>query len=305
MPRSYGNLAGPIGANALIAVLFAQGSAGAHPASGIVVDPSGSVYFSDLSRGLVRIDTRGNVTPVHKEGFHWIALDANGLFSRVDFDKDMPRWLKRRSAYGIVPAVITASDSPVVVGHDGNLYYVCDDEGLNPGVLQIARLAPDGKRTLLNPELRRMSQQLGGIKDLATGPDGSLYASYGRAVLRITPAGTISTVLNPAVLPDCEKTPPSISDAPSLRGLAVDERGTVYVAATGCRRVISIGPDGRAAVVVRSEAPWSASGVAIHNGSIYVLEHVNANSESHDVWPPRVRKIAPDGSTKTLIEFRE
>ncbi len=279
--------------------------AAAHPSSGIVVDRSGNVYFSDLSRGLIKIDGRGNRTTLHREGFHWIALDARGVFAGVDFDNDMPAWLKRRTAKGGVPAVITASDSPVAVGEDGYLYYVCDDERLSPGMLQIARLAPGKKRTLINPDLRRVSERLGGIRDLAAGPGGSLYISYAKAVLRITPNGNISPVLDPVVLEDCERTPPSVPDAPALRGLAVDARGTVYIVASGCRRVLSIAPGGKIGIVMRSEAPWSPSGVAVHDGSIYVLEHVNGNSEGHENWRPRVRKLEPNGSTKTLVEFGE
>jgi len=71
----------------------------AHPSSGIVVDQNGQVYFSDLFRGLLRVDERGQVTTVQKEGGHWLALDKTGSFSRVNFEKSKhwPRWFKRRT----------------------------------------------------------------------------------------------------------------------------------------------------------------------------------------------------------------
>jgi hypothetical protein len=50
------------------------------------------------------------------------------------------------------------------------------NEKMVPGGLQIGRLSPDGKLALVAPSLRARSGQLGGIKGLASGPDGSLYA---------------------------------------------------------------------------------------------------------------------------------
>ena len=105
------------------------------------------------------------------------------------------------------------------------------------------------------------------------------------------------------MLPDCDKHPRAIQDAPSLRGLAVDARGVVYVAATGCRRVISITPDAKVATVLKSESPWAPCGVALHGNDLYVLEHINANSEAHEDWPPRVRRLGRDGKVTTLVTF--
>ncbi len=277
----------------------------AHPSSGIVVDRQGNVFFSDLSRGLLQIDAQGEVTTVSKEGGHWLALDTNGRFSKVEFEKSAhwPRWFKRRTSAGARPALITDGGSPLVVAPDGNLYYVCNDERMIPGGHQIARLTPDGKETLLSPGLHRIADEMGGIKGLAVGPDGSFFISYPKAVLRVARDGTFTTLLNPVVVADCDKHPPSIQDAPSLRGLAVDSRGVVYVAATGCRCVIKIMPDGKVATVLKAESPWAPCGVALHGEDIYVLEHINPNSEAHEDWPPRVRKVGRDGAVKTLVTF--
>src|SRR5260221_11140440 len=82
--------------------------ASAHPSSGIVVDQQGHVFFSALSRGLLRMDIQGKVTTVFpREGGHWLALDSNGSFSKVDFEKapHCPRWYKGRTAAAGGPAV--------------------------------------------------------------------------------------------------------------------------------------------------------------------------------------------------------
>ena len=279
-------------------------TASAHPSSGIVVDDQGDVFFSDLDRGVLKIDARGSVTAVvPKEGGHWLSLDASGSFSKVDFEKSphWPRWFKRRTPTGVRPALISDGGSPLVVAPDGNLYYVCNDERMIPGGLLIAQLTPDGKETLLSPAFRRTSDELGGIKGLAIGPDGSLYASYPKAVLIFTLDGKVTTLLNPVVVADSEKQPPA-KDAPFLRGLAVDAHGVVYVAATGCRCVIKILPAGHVETVLKAEAPWSPTGIALKGGDIFVLEYNVINDAAHD-YLPRVRKLGHDGKVTTLTTF--
>jgi hypothetical protein len=132
-------------------------SAGAHPSSGIVVDEQGNVFFSDLSRGLLKVDASGKVTTISEEGGHWLALDTKGRFANAEFEKSphWPRWFKRRTPAGARPTLITDGGSPLVVAPDGNLYYICNDEQMIPGGLQVARLSPDGKETLLDPGWRR------------------------------------------------------------------------------------------------------------------------------------------------------
>ena len=287
----------------LILTIFAvfAGLSLAHPSAGIVVDQKGQVFFSDLFRGLLMIDARGKVTTVYKEGGHWLALDKTGSFSRVNFEKSKhwPRWFKRRTPANVKPALIGDGGSPLVVGQDGNIYFVCDDERMIPGGLQIGRLSPDGKETLLNPSLRQTSEKLGGIKGLASGPDGSLYVSYAKAVLKVAMDGRFTTLVDPVVVNDCDLNV-AANDSPWLRGLAVDSRGIVYVAASGCGRVIKIMPDGKVTAVLKAEKPWAPSGVAVHNNDVYVLEHTNPNSETHEDWLPRVRKLERDGNVTTL-----
>jgi hypothetical protein len=283
-------------------VFFPQ--AMAHPSAGIVITDNGEIFFGDLSRGVFRIDTDGRLSTVTTEGQHWLALDEKGSFSHVDFQqsKHWPRWFKRRTALGEQPAIIGDGGSPLLVGLDGNIYFVCDDERFIPAGLQIGRLTPNGKETLLNPDLRKISQELGGIKGLAQGPDGSLYATYPKAILKISLDGKFSTIANPVVVTDCEANV-STNDLPFLRALALDSRGTIYAAASGCGCVIKVGSDGKATTVLKAEKPWVPAGVAARGDALYVLEHINGNSEAHEDWPPRVRKLGRDGKVTTLVTF--
>jgi sugar lactone lactonase YvrE len=279
--------------------------ASAHPSSGIVVDEQGDVFFSDLDRGVLEIDAQGTVTTIFpKEGGHWLALDTSGSFSKVDFERSphWPRWFKRRTAVGVRPALISDGGSPLLVAPDGNLYYVCNDERMIPGGLVIGRLTPDGKETLLNFAFRHTSDELGGIKGLAIGPDGSLYTSYPKALLKFALDGKVTTVLNPVVVADCDKDASSGGDAPFLRGLAIDADGSAYAAATGCRCVIKIAPDGHVETILKAQAPWSPAGVALGNRDVYVLEYDVINDEAHK-YVPRVRRLGHDGRVTTLTMF--
>jgi DNA-binding beta-propeller fold protein YncE len=282
--------------------------ASAHPSSGIVVDENGNVFVADINTGLWKIGTEGKLTHLHQEAGHWLALDAAGNFARVDFTKSdrWPRWFKRRTPDGAKPVLITDGGSPLVTPQDGNLYYVSSGEHLQPGGHEVIRLTPDGKLDRVVTDLAKTSEKLGGIKGLATGPDGALYLSYPKAVLRITLDGKVTTLADPVVVTDGDKDLPAgtpESQLPSLRGLAVDDRGTVYAAATGCRCVVKIQADGKVGTVLKAERPWSPTGVALQGGALYVLEYPNANGERHADWVPRVRKVGRNGTITTLVTF--
>ena len=209
--------------------LFA-GRVWAHPSSGIVVDEKGNVFVADINTGLWKIDPQGKLTHIHKEAGHWLALDEEGSFARVDFTKSdhWPRWFKRRTPDGARPSLITDGGSPLVVPRDGSLYYVGSGEQLNPGGHEVIRLTPDGKLSRVAAGLDQLSEKLGGIKGLAAGPDGALYASYPNAILKITADATVTKIADPLLVTDGDKDLPEGApegELPLLRGLAVVEGG--------------------------------------------------------------------------------
>lgn len=280
------------------------GSAPAHPGSGIIVDPQGNAFVSDINRGLVKFSPDGKVSVVLKEAGHWLALDAGAKFARMEFERSQhwPRWFKHRNPPGTGLALISDGGSPLVIHRDGNLYYVCNDERMIPGGLQIGRLTPDGNLALVAPGLKARADELGGIKGLASGPDDSLYAVCPGAVLKMKLDGTFTTVKHAVVAPDCDRfLPPNTPPAhePFLTGLTVSSRGDIYLAATDCRCVLKLDPDGRVSTVLRAEPPWSPTGLALHGGDLYVAEWTNAHSDAHD-YRPRVRTVGNDGKVTTL-----
>src|SRR6185369_18010545 len=79
----------------------------AHPASGIVVNGKGEVFFIHTGHGVGTIDAEGKLTYIHKVkgGGHWLALDREGKFPTNAF----PQLFERITPSGIKPALLYAS----------------------------------------------------------------------------------------------------------------------------------------------------------------------------------------------------
>ena len=271
--------------------------------------------MSDINRGLLRFSPDGKVSVALREAGHWLAVDTAKRFAGMDFEKSehWPRWFKHRNPPGSELALISDGGSPLVIHRNGNLYFVCDDdfvcddERMIPVGLQIGRLSPDGKLALVAPGLKVRAEELGGIKGLASGPDDSLYAATPGAVLQVKLDGTFTTVKQRIVTPECDRyLPPNTPAAhePFLTGVTVGPRGDIYLAATGCRCVLKLDPDGRISTVLKAEAPWSPTGLALHGEDLYIVEWTNPHGE-HQGYRPRVRKLARDGIVTTLATVPE
>ncbi len=282
-----------------VALLWLAPCAFAHPGAGIVVDPQGNVYFTHTGRGIGRIDPHGKLTYIYESGGgHWMCLDAAGSFAQTQ-----PKFFKRITLPGIRPVLIFADGgSPVAVAEDGALYYVSNDERMTPGGMHLSRLSTSGEASRVAPELDKITEELG-ITGLANGPGGTVYVACPNAVFKVKTNGTLSTVVNPIEPQDCDVDYPDHNPnmkLPYLRGLAVDESGTVYAAGTGCHTVLKISPNGAIETILKVVRPWSPTGVAVHRGEVYVLEYTNANGGRDETWAWRVRKIGRDGNVMTL-----
>jgi sugar lactone lactonase YvrE len=269
------------------------------------VDGRGEVFFQDsASHAIWKIDAAGKLTKLSdKVGGHWMALDAEGSFARADLKR-----FERITPAGVKPALIVAEGgAPIVVNRDGNLYYglsLLDGGRIAVG---LTRISPDGNEKHFAPDLTKTLEKLG-ISGLTAGPDGSLYLACNSAVLKVKMDGTFTTVADPVEVKDCDVDFPDNNPKfpmPALRGLAVDSRGTVYAAATGCHLVVKLSPDGKVETLLRSERPWSPTGVAVAGEDLYVLEYTNATAGADKGWRPRVRKLGQDGKVTTLATISE
>ena len=177
----------------LITILLQVGlfyTATAHPASGIVVDKNGNVYFIYSKKGVVKIAVDGKLSYIHKgtDG-HWMCLDEQGFFSQTQ-----PKYFERITPDKVKPAIIYAGGgSPIVVGKDGNMYYCGGENGnMNPGAKTLVRESPAKQQTLFCPHLEDTLNNLNdGITGLATAPDGPIYVACWNSILKVSMDGSI------------------------------------------------------------------------------------------------------------------
>jgi hypothetical protein len=283
-----------------LAALLLAASAAAHPGSGIAVDRQGRIFFVDTGEGVWVIETDGRARRHDGPPFHWMTIDPASAFGATRF-AHLPSSDMR--AVGRDPMVLLSSDFPIAVGTDGALYY---PEPGRDRRLHMVRLAPSGERRDL-AVLPAMSDggSLQWLNGVAAGPEGSIYYSENTSVRRIDASGEITTVASRIALEACDTLghlPEGF--APYLRGLAVAEDGTVFAAANGCRAVVRIVKDGVATPVLRAEAPWSPTAVAVDGADVYVLEYLHTEQEDvpdRKVWVPRVRKLAADGTASLVV----
>jgi hypothetical protein len=280
-------------------------NAHAHPPSGIVVNSKGEVFFIRGGRGVIKIEPSGGLTRIHRDtGGHWMALDEAGSFSAAADNRLFKRVFPRGSR-GVL--LFASGGAPLVVSRDGNLYYGSGFPGgddTTPGGHTLTRLSPDGKRSLFAPDLKaKLEAMHEAVTGLAAGPDGTLFVACPNAILKVKLDGTVTTFVHPVVVSDCaddlaKDSRTRFYHSPYLRGLDVTEDETVYAAVTGCRCVIRISPAGKVETVLKSERPWTPTGVVVHGKDVFVLEHAHADRPSG--WVPRVRKLAADGKVAIL-----
>ncbi len=271
--------------------LFAATLAQAHPGSGIVVDRLGQIWFMDTGAGLWKIDTRGSLIHIGGDRFHWMTLDQDNRFAGATLPRDV-------AAVGESPTLLIASDYPIAMGRDGNLYY---PSVARSGRVQIMRASPGGlPATIVTlPATTASGTPLQWLNGLTGGADGHLYFTENSSIRRVTLQGKGETVVSNVQVPGCAAIPgKSQSEGPHLRGLSVDANGVIYVAASGCGSLLKITPEGRITRLVQCEPPWSPTAVAFFGSDVYVLEYFHAEKE--DWWVPRVRKVSADGKSDVI-----
>ena len=278
------------------AICLLPARATAHPGSGIVIDRLGQVYFVDMVSGVWKIDVHGALTHLPGPAFHWMALDEGNRFGAVQLPSGSSGDFAR---IGTNPTVLLASDYPMAMGRDGNLYYP-SHAGSAP--LQILGLQPPGQTSRMASLPATTGRgPLREVNGLAAGADGALYFTENDAIHRISKAGRVSTVAQNISLASCPSHPErGDRDRPLLRGLDVDAGGMIYVAETLCGSVLKVTPAGQVSILFQVESPWSPTGIALFGKDVYVLEFLHADSDNRREMLPRVRKITPDGKTSIV-----
>jgi len=281
----------------LAIALSVTGLSLAHPGAAIAVAKDGTVYFVDTGGGVFSIAPDGRVVRHEGPAFHWFAFDPNNRFQKTPWPS-IPG-AEFRSA-GINPNLVLSSDFPVTIGTDEKFYY---GDGNNGQQIRIVAIDPSGARStrVTLPRIRRGGQTITWLNGLASGADDSLYYTEDRAIRKVDQHGKVSTVAADVVVEACTPVPGIEAElGPYLRGLAVAEDGSIYVAASGCGAVLRVDSQGHAKTVLKASPPWSPTAIALAAQGVYVLEYLHTASDNRAEWMPRVRKISSTGSVTTL-----
>ncbi len=297
----------------VLSCILAVGGACSASVSGIAVDKSGNVYFSDWLRNRIwKIVAQGSADPLAARHTHHLVLDREGNLygEHVSPDGGIASLWKMTTG-GVFADVIASaprSQKPLFAGgafaiaHDGSvvtarqcvLYCILTDRAAKwTG-------SDCGERAWTDDALR--FAHLHG--SMAWDQNGVLYFTDARTVRRIFPDGSAATLGGRAVPLFSE---PQADEAKFDRalGLGVGSDGAVYVADSD-RGVVRIGPHSTSQLISSSGWFWSPTGLTVSGGNVYVVENRPGYLTPFGavLGNPRVRKISPNGMAITLFTVR-
>ncbi len=300
--------------------VFSMTKAQAHPAWGIVVDRQGQVYFSDLEI-VWKIGAQGRLT-VFRAGvsgrhIHDLTLDDDGNLHGADYTY-LPSTQSYLNAiwkmtpagnltYTLAPTESLPRGVSIWKDRDGNTYAVEQDNHLKRETLLLKR-TPSGNVAVLaggsygHADGRGSHARFSSINKIAFGSDGALYTADGSTVRKVATDGTVSTLARDLVVENsADRGRGGLGG--NLYGLTVNAQNDVFVADHGNRRVLKIAPDGKVATLLSADPPWSPTGVAFKDDSLYILEFGFTPPRTSN--GARVRKLASDGKVTVLATVGE
>lgn len=207
---------------------------------------------------------------------------------------------------------------------DAGAFYVADSADLRVRRIgpegTIATVAGTGEEGFSGDGGPGVSAKISYPRDVAVGPDGSVYVATADArVRRIGPDGTISTFAGtgePGFSGDgASAVAAKIGSDPAA--VAADASGNVYIADTENYRVRRVAVDGTISTVAGSGFVGAdvdggpATDVPLgppidldvaDDGSLYIATEEVPNFPGLDPVAPRVRRVAPDGTISTVYD---
>ena len=206
-------------------------------AFGVAVDDDGGFYIADAFNGVIRyVDPGGTITTVAGSGFYGFSGD-----------------------YG--PAINADLGDPysVEAGPDGS-FYIGDSSNFRVRMVDskgiITTVAGDGTPGYEGDGGLAVEAQIGSMRDVSIGSDGSLYIAdtFNHAIRRVNPEGVIATIAgtgDPGFSGDGDLAVDAELNRPY--GVTPTDDGEVYVADADNDRVRRIGPTGNIQTVAGGE----------------------------------------------------
>lgn len=321
-------------------MIIAAAPALAHPAWGIVVDPRGEIFFSDLET-IWRIDSDGRLSVarpgVSGRHVHELALGPDGRVRGQDFEYASDTGRYRESIWELSPAGTTGwivapterFPRGVSLWSDlvGNAYAVDQNDNTRQQT-RILRRAPGGRVTVLAGDAYGHSDGTGAgakfekIVGMTVGPDRAFYVTDNSTVRRVSFNGVVTTLaVNfdgaiPAAYPSASTSsvglepssmkPRTLMDGPADPIAAGELMGLTV---TPTREVYVADFKNRRLVRVdragRKSVVLTAaapwSPTGVAMDSAGYVYSLEVGFRSPDVWiKPRVRRLAPDGKVTLL-----
>lgn len=262
--------------------------AAAHPAVGIVVERTGTVFYSDTVHvWTIRPDGTKAIV-VRDVHTHELWLDADGVLygEHLWYEGDATgRWGHRvwkRARDGVVSDIIAARPGFLSDYRDfsfardaaGAMFWMA---GSKPAQLRIKRQGGEAV-TVASLDFTNPSW-------LSVMPDGTAYVSEGGVLWRVR-AGAPPTRLSDVVSRSRGRL--------AVMGVAGAADGSIYVAAYEDRAVRRVSPSGEVTTLTSTPVGWGPTGIAVAaDGTVWVLEASVTNAQ-------RVRRIGRDGTVRVF-----
>jgi sugar lactone lactonase YvrE len=313
---------------------------------GLAQDTTGNLYVTDAFGGRVfRIGRNGTVSTYAGGGFSRPGFESDGGLAtsavlnsprglvfdsqgNLDIADVACHCIRRVSPTGIISTVYTLAESPglrpfeyfegLTIDAQDNIY-----AANYPGNV-ILKITPDGTATTIagtgvegfsGDGGPATAAQLRGPSSVMLDGNGSIYIAdtFNHRVRRITPDGTISTVIGTGQPGFSGDGGPAVSAQLNLPAQTIlDSAGNLYIADFLNRRVRQVTPDGTISTIAGSgvtdinpiQYPQAGDGgpalSALFSRPNSPIFDTAGNLYICDVGDNRVRKIAPDGTITTI-----
>ncbi|MBO6794199.1 MAG: hypothetical protein JJ895_09820 [Balneolaceae bacterium] len=288
----------------------------AHPWGGLVIDSDGNVYFT-FTCPIVDDHHYACVWMIDQDGNTQQILNSRYSPSDIILSRSPSRYVLAAERSGQSPSYRNMlweihSDSISQVNpakNYSNAFHIQAYAIANDSTLYFAR---DGQLFSLQKNSTASEIDLGRtinrIDLVSIDGDGTLYLVADNALYKKSETG-LKLIANSLKDNDPENIP--FRGANILFDMCIDDSGNVYLAYYGNRRVLKVSPSGDVSTLLKSEGPWSPSGVDIYQGELYVLESTIGDGAWWKFWNrddneliPRIRKLGKNGTISTIYEYQ-